>query len=70
MIGWEKSTEHRQRNERYAGHTEEVSGPNEFKNLEFKIREKLEVWGINSTLGIYQIAVYLWNSENVIDQEN
>ena len=45
---------------RYAGHTEKVSGLNELKNL--ATREKLEVWGINSTLGIYQIAVYLWNS--------
>ena len=31
---------------------------------------KLEVWDINSTLGIYKIAVYLWNSVNVVGQEN
>ena len=64
MIGSEKSTEHRQRNERYAGHTDKVSGLNELKNL--ATREKLEVWSINSTLGNYQIAVYLWNSGNVV----
>ena len=45
-----------------------ISGLNELKNLAG--REKLEVWGINSTLGIYQIAVYLWNSANVVGQEN
>ena len=56
MIGSEKSTEHCQRNARYAGHTEKVSGLNELKNL--ATREKLKVWGINSTLGNYQIAVY------------
>ena len=37
---------------------------NELKNL--ATREKLEVWGINSTLGNYQIAIYLWNSGNVV----
>ena len=49
---------------RYAGHIDKVSGLNESKNL--AAREKLEVWGINSTLGKYQIAVYLWNSGNVV----
>ena len=49
---------------RYAGHTDKVSGLNELKNL--ATREKLEVWGINSTLGNYQMAVYLWNSENIV----
>ena len=69
MIGSEKSTEHRQRNEkRYARHTEKVSGLNELKNL--ATREKLEVWGVNSTIRIYQIAVYLWNSGNVVGKEN
>ena len=48
----------------YAGHTEKVSGLNELKTL--ATREKLEVWGTNSTLGNYQIAVYLWNSGNVV----
>ena len=37
----------------------------ELKNL--ATREKLEVWGINSTLGNYQIAVYLWNSGNIVE---
>ena len=60
MIGSEKSTKHRQRDEK-------VSVLNELKNL--ATREKLEVCGINSTLGIYQIAVYLWNSANVVGQE-
>ena len=64
MIGSEKSTEHCQRNEKISGHTDKVSGLNELKNL--ATREKLEVWGINSTLGNYQIAVYLWNSGNVV----
>ena len=64
MIGSEKSTEHRQRNKRYAEHTDKVSGLNELKNL--ATRKKLEVWGINSTLGNYQMAVYLWNSGNVV----
>ena len=74
MIGSEKSTEHRQREtKRYAGHTEKVSGLNELKNL--ATREKLEVWGyklyklyirrLGYKLGIYQIAIYLWNSGNV-----
>ena len=49
---------------RYTGHTDKVSGLNELKNL--ATREKLEVWGINSTLGTYQMAVYLWNSGNVV----
>ena len=49
---------------RYAGHTDKVSGLKELKNL--ATREKLEVWGINSTLGNYQMAVYLWNSENIV----
>ena len=53
---------------RYAGHTEKVSGLNELKNIATK--EKLEVWGINSTLGIYQVPVYLWNSGNVVGHEN
>ena len=57
MIGSEKSTEHRRRNERYAGHTEKVSGLNKLKNL--AKREKLEVWGINSTLRIYQISLFM-----------
>ena len=66
MIGSEKSTERRQRNEKICRtHRESV---HELKNL--ATREKLEVWGINSTLGIYQIAVYLWNSENAVGQEN
>ena len=65
MIGRQKN----QRNtvketKRYAGHTDKVSGLNESKNL--ATREKLEVWGINSTLGNYQIAVYLWNSRDVV----
>ena len=64
MIGSEKSTKHRQRNERYAGHTAKVSGLNELKNL--ATRGKLEVWSINSTLRNYQMAVYLWNSGNVV----
>ena len=55
MTGSEKSTEHRQRNKDIPGHTEKESGLNELKNL--ATREKLEVWGMNSTLGIYQIAV-------------
>ena len=46
------------------GHTDKVSGLNESKKL--ATREKLEVWGINSTLGNYQIAVYLWNSGDVV----
>ena len=37
-----------------------ISGLNESKNL--ATREKLEAWGINSTLRNYQITVYLWNS--------
>ena len=49
---------------RYAGHTDKVPGRNELENL--ATREKLEVWGINSTLGNYQITVYLWNSGNVV----
>ena len=49
---------------RYAGHTEKVSRLNELKTL--ATREKLEIWGINSTLGNYQIAAYLWNSRNVV----
>ena len=36
MIGSKKSTEHRQKNERYAGHTEKVSGLNELKNFSNK----------------------------------
>ena len=43
MIGSEKSTEHRQRHERYAGHTEKVSGLNELKNLATK--EKIRSLG-------------------------
>ena len=31
---------------------------------------QLEVWDINSTLIIYKIAVYLWNSVNAVSQEN
>ena len=58
-VGSEKSTEHRERNEKYAGHTDKVSGLNELKNL--ATREKLEVWGINSTLGNYQMAVHWKN---------
>ena len=65
MIGSEKSTEHRKRNEKIC---EKVSGLNELKNL--ATRKKLEVWGINSPVGIYQIAVYLWNSGNVVGQDN
>ena len=49
-------------------HTEKVSVLNELKNL--ATRWKLEVCDINSTLGIYKIAVYLWNSVNVVGQEN
>ena len=64
MIGSEKSTEHRRETKRYAGHTDKLPGLNELKNL--ATREKLEVWGINSTLGNYQITVYLWNSGNVV----
>ena len=64
MIGSEKSPEHRQRNEKICRHTEKASCLNELKNL--ATREKLEVRGINSTLGNYQIAVYLWNSGNVV----
>ena len=65
MIGSERNTVGETK--RYAGHTEKVSGLNELKNL--AIREKLEVWGINSTLGIYKIAVYLWNSANVVGKK-
>ena len=68
MIGSEKSWNTVRETKRYAGHTKKVSGPNELKSLE--TREKLEVWGINSTFGIYKIAVYWWNSANVVGQEN
>ena len=69
MIDSEKSIWNTVREtKRYAGHTEKVSGLNELKNL--ATREKLEVWGINLTLGICQIAVCLWNSGNVVGQEN
>ena len=65
MIGRQKNQRNTVREtKRYAGHTDKVSGLNESKNL--ATREKLEVWGINSTLGNYQIAVYLWNSGDVV----
>ena len=48
-------------------HTEKVSVLNELKNL--ATRGNLEVLSINLTLGIYKLAVYLWNSSNV-GQEN
>ena len=60
MIGSEKSTEHPQRNEKIC----RTHRMNELKNL--ATREKFEVWGINSTLGNYQIRVRLWNSGNVV----
>ena len=68
MIGSKNQWNTVRETKRYVGHTEKVSGLNELKNL--ATREKLEVWDINSTLEIYQIAVYLWNSGNVIGQEN
>ena len=49
-------------------HTEKESVLNELKNV--ATRWKLEVWDINSTLIIYKIAVYLWNSMNAVNQEN
>ena len=63
MIGSENQWNTVKETKRYAGHTEKVSGLNELKNL--ARREKLEVWGINSTVRNYQMAVYLWNSGNV-----
>ena len=68
MIGSEKSTEHRQRNETICRtHRESIRSE---RIQKFSNKGKLEVWGINSTLGIYQIAVYLRNSGNVVGQEN
>ena len=64
MIGLENQWNTVRETKRYAGHTDKVSGLNESKNL--ATREKLEVWGINSTLENYQIAVYLWNSGNIV----
>ena len=64
MIGSENHRNTVRETKRYAGHTDKVSRLNELKNL--ATREKLEVWGINSTLGNYQITVYLWNSGNVV----
>ena len=58
MTGSENQRNTVRERKRYAGHTEKVSGLNELKNL--ATREKLEVRGINSTLGIYQIAVYIY----------
>ena len=68
MIGSENQMNTVKETKRYAGHTEKVSVLNELKNL--ARRGKLEVWGINSTLGIYKVAVYLWNSANIVGQEN
>ena len=48
-------------------HTEKVSVLNELKNL--TTRGNLEVLGINLTLRIYKLAVFLRNSAN-IGQEN
>ena len=65
MIGCQKNQRNTVREtKRYAGLTDKVSGLNELKNL--ATREKLEVWGINSTLGNYQIAVYSWNSGDIV----
>ena len=65
MIGRQKNQRNTVREmKRYAGHTDKVSGLNESKNL--ATREKLEVWDKNSTPGNYQIAVYLWNSGNIV----
>ena len=45
-------------------HTEKASVLKELENL--ATRGKLEVWGINSTLLIDKIAVYLWNSATLL----
>ena len=67
MIGSEKSKEHRQRNEKICDTPRKISVLNDLKNL--ATRGNLEALGINLTLGIYKLAVYLWNSSNV-GQEN
>ena len=64
MIGSDDQRNTVREPKRYAGHTDKVPGLNELKNL--ATREKLEVWGINSTPENYQITVYLWNSGNVV----
>ena len=55
IIRWEKSTEHLQRNEKMCRTHRESIRSECIENL--ATREKLEVWGIISTLGNYQIAV-------------
>ena len=64
MTGSEKSTKHRQRNDKIC------DTPRKYQFwMNLATRGNLEGLGVNLTLGIYKLVVYLWKSANV-GQEN